>query len=254
MPHLRRPGRPPITTTWRRPARPCARRRPRRENGRASGRARRARAAWRNRTPPTGGRAGAADRSRSRRQPAGARPHHHDAVGERDRLLDVMGDEDQRRLGVRPQIEQMVLQIDAGEGVERRERLVEQQHLRPRHQRARDRDALRLAAGQLARPHIGLVGEADARQRLGDALRRSALGPVLEAEADIVGDRQPRQQPRLLEDDADLLVRRGDRRAVEHDRALASACRGRRPRAARSTCRSPSRRPPRRSRPARRRA
>ena len=39
---------------------------------------------------------------------------------------------------VRPQIEQMVLQVDAGESIERRERLVEQQHFGPRHQRARD--------------------------------------------------------------------------------------------------------------------
>ena len=78
---------------------------------------------------------------------AGARAHHHDAVGEHDRLVDVMGDQDQGRLGVGPQIEQMVLQIGAGKSIERGERLVEQQHFRPRHQRARNGDALRLAAG-----------------------------------------------------------------------------------------------------------
>ena len=151
---------------------------------------------------------------------AGMRPHHHDAVGQHDRLLDVVGDHDQRRLRVGPQVEQVILQVDAGEGIERRERLVEQQHLRPRHQRARDRDALRLAAGQFARPDARLVGQADAVERARDARIALRLRAVLEAEADIVGDGEPRQQARLLEDDADLLVRRGDRHAVEHDLAL----------------------------------
>ena len=59
----------------------------------------------------------------------------------------------------------MVLQVAPREGVERGERLVEQQHFRLRHQRARDRHPLRLPAGELARPGFGLVGEADPRQR-----------------------------------------------------------------------------------------
>ncbi len=84
-------------------------------------------------------------------------------------FLDVVGDDDQRRPEIGPQLEQMVLQIDAREGIERGERLVEQQHLGPRHQRARDRDALRLAAGELARPAPRLLGQADALKRLGDA-------------------------------------------------------------------------------------
>src|SRR5262249_34373053 len=49
-----------------------------------------------------------------------------------------------------------------------------------------------------------------------DALAAFAPRPALDAEADIVGDRKPRQQPWLLEDDADLLVRLGHRAAVEH--------------------------------------
>ena len=64
----------------------------------------------------------------------------------------------------------MVLQVAPREGVERGERLVEQQHFRLRHQRARDRDALRLPAGEFARPGVGLVGEADPRQRVRDLL------------------------------------------------------------------------------------
>ena len=64
----------------------------------------------------------------------------------------------------------MILQIAPGERIERGERLVEQQHFRLRHQRARDRHALRLPAGQFARPGIGLVGKADPRQRARDLL------------------------------------------------------------------------------------
>ncbi len=103
----------------------------------------------------------------------------------------------------------MILQVGAGEGVERGERLVEQQHLRPRHERTRDRDALRLPAGQLARPSASLFGKPNSIKRSRDAL--AAIGRVRNSKADIVGDAQPRQQPRFLEHDADLLVRRGDR-------------------------------------------
>ena len=115
----------------------------------------------------------------------------------------------------------MILQVGTGEGVERGERLVEEEHLRPRHQRAHDGDPLGLAAGELARPHPRLVGQADALERPRHAGISFLLRTLLQAEADIVGDPQPWQQARLLEDDADLLVRRGDHHAVEHDLALA---------------------------------
>ena len=84
-----------------------------------------------------------------------------------------MRHEDQGWPGIGPQIEQMALQIRSGEGIERRERLVEQQHVRSRHQRPRDGDALRLAARQVARPRRGLLSEADAGKRRADAF---ALG------------------------------------------------------------------------------
>ena len=51
--------------------------------------------------------------------PAGVRPHHDDAVGKCNRLFHIVGDHDQRRLEFGPQVEQVVLQVDAGEGVER---------------------------------------------------------------------------------------------------------------------------------------
>ena len=59
------------------------------------------------------------------------------------------------------------MQARAGEGVERRERLVEEQHLRVGHEGAGDGDALLLAAGEIARP-------ARARARRGRPCRARA--------------------------------------------------------------------------------
>ena len=63
---------------------------------------------------------------------AGPRPHDHDAIGQHDRLIDVVRHHDEGRLEIGPQVEQMILQVDAREGAERGERLVEEKHLRPR--------------------------------------------------------------------------------------------------------------------------
>ena len=103
-------------------------------------------------------------------QPAGPRTHHHDAVRQHHRFIDVVSNEDQCRAGVGPQIEEMILQIGAGEGIERRERLVEQEHFGLRHKSAGDRDALRLPAGQFARPRLRLVRQTDAKQCAGHSL------------------------------------------------------------------------------------
>ena len=54
-------------------------------------------------------------------------------------------------------------------------RLVEQQHLRLQRERAGDRDALLLAARQLARVVVGLVGEADALEQRQRELSRVVL-------------------------------------------------------------------------------
>jgi hypothetical protein len=53
------------------------------------------------------------------------------------------------------------------------------------------------------------------------ALVALALRPVLQTEADIIGDAEPGQQARLLENHADPLVRLRDLFAVEQHAALA---------------------------------
>ena len=61
-------------------------------------------------------------------------------------------------------------------GIERRGRLVEQQQLGIHGQRAGDGDALLLAAREVRRIGLGLVGEADPRQLLLGARARLGLG------------------------------------------------------------------------------
>ena len=115
---------------------------------------------------------------------------------------------DQRRLRISPKIEQVVLQVGTGKGIEGGKRLIEQEHLRARHQRAQDGNPLGLPAEELARPHPCLFPQSYPIEGERNALRFLLFLITIEAEADIVGHAQPGQQPRLLKDDADLLVRR----------------------------------------------
>ncbi len=76
------------------------------------------------------------------------------------------------------------------------------------HQRAGDRDALPLAAGELVRPVLHAVGEADASERV-RGLYPSILCPetrVDQRQLDIIERRGAGQQVEGLKDEADLLV------------------------------------------------
>ncbi len=81
--------------------------------------------------------------------------HHHDAVGDFQRLLLVVGDEDRGDVDLVMQRAQPFAQLLAHLGVERAEGLVEQQDARLDRERARERNALALAAGELARIAVG---------------------------------------------------------------------------------------------------
>ena len=74
-------------------------------------------------------------------------------------------------------------------------------------QRARQRHALPLAAGQDRRPVAGAVGQADLGEHARSARSRasSPRGEPGQADRDIVDDARPGQQPRLLEHDARAL-------------------------------------------------
>ena len=92
--------------------------------------------------------------------------HHRDAVGQRERLGLVVGDEQRGDADARDHLGQLVAHRLAQPRVEVRQRLVEQQQRGPPHQRARQRDALLLAArqprGRARRPSAAVPTSASA--------------------------------------------------------------------------------------------
>src|SRR5262245_31210 len=130
-----------------------------------------------------------------------------------------MGDHNDGLAGCLPQAQQFVLHHLARKGVERAERLIEQEDLRIVGKRAGDRHALFHAARQLARKTVLKALQPDRADKPLDGLvaplaRRSAH---LEAVADILRDRQPRKQRILLEDDAAIDTWTGHRLAIDLD-------------------------------------
>ena len=104
----------------------------------------------------------------------GSPVHDADAVADLARKRHLVRDDDHglALLGQRPHhAEHLADEL----GVERRGRLVEQDHLRVHGERPRDGDALLLPAGEIARMRVRLVGEADlGEQRKAPLLRLAA--------------------------------------------------------------------------------
>ena len=78
----------------------------------------------------------------------------------------VMGDQHERGAGIRVQAEQQFDDRLPGAGVEIAGGLVREQQRRPGHERARQRDALLFAAGQLARIVVETFAQADLVENL----------------------------------------------------------------------------------------
>ena len=114
------------------------------------------------RAMPSRGRGRGRGTERSSRIAPGLTAQHDDPVGQEQRLVEIVGDEKHGRAVALPQADQLLLQRLAGQGVERAERLVQQEHGRTGHQRAGEGGALRHAAGQ----------------RLGQRLGEAARGPT----------------------------------------------------------------------------
>ena len=117
--------------------------------------------------------------------------------------------------------------------VERAERLVEQQHARLDGERARERHALALAAGELRRIAVGEAVELHEREQLVDARADLVLRPLadLEPERDVAAHGEVLERGVVLEDEADAALLRHDVRDVvvaDHDPARRRAPRGRR--------------------------
>ncbi len=104
-------------------------------------------------TNSVGGRHQQLGRGRVLLDPA-ALAHDRDPVAHLDRLVDVVGDEEDGLAELRLQAQELVLQALAVDRVDRAEGLVHQHHQRVGGERAGDADALLLAAGEL-RPGSG---------------------------------------------------------------------------------------------------
>ena len=157
---------------------------------------------------------------------ARARPHHHDAVGQRHRLLHVVGDEEQgrpvsahspsrcscRSARVKASSAENGSSSSSTSGPGTSARTIATRCAWPP-------DNSRGQRAGHARP--GRPAAAPARPRLA-AL---AAGSVREAEADIPRHGQPGQQPRLLEDEADAGCGAAIAFAVERDLPVVGASR-----------------------------
>src|SRR3984957_10600404 len=121
--------------------------------------------------------------------------HHEDTVGERDGLVDVMRHQQHARPVLGDQFTHQIMHADARQRIERREGLVQQQKLWFLHQGPRQRDALSLSAGQIARPVVETIAKSDLGERGGNP--RIGVG-CSEAQRNVAPKRIPRQQARFL--------------------------------------------------------
>ena len=99
---------------------------------------------------------------------------HRDAVAQLDRLVDVVGDEDDRLADALLQAQELVLQALAVDRVDGAERLVHEHQRRVGGQGARHAHALALAAGELRGVAVARLGRVEADEL--DAARRRARG------------------------------------------------------------------------------
>ena len=126
----------------------------------------------------------------------------------------VVGRDDEREAELALQRLDQVEHALARVRVEVPGRLVAEQQLRLLRERARDRDALRLAARELGRQVVRLRGEPDELEQLLRCERR--LAGEVRGEGDVLERGEVRQQVRALEDVGDpVRAHRAARRAVE---------------------------------------
>jgi len=139
-----------------------------------------------------------------------------DAIGQRHRLGDVVGHQQRGEAVMQPERFDQAMHLNPGEGVERAQRLVEQQQARRVDQCPGERDALPLAAGKHRRPVAGAVGETHLRKGFAGAVLRVRT----QTEGDVVEHPFPGQEARILEHDPRLGAMPVVRLAVEGDRTL----------------------------------
>ena len=146
-------------------------------------------------------------RGRGLHQPA--RAHHRDLVGEGQRLVLVVGDQQRGGVGGGQGAAHGAGGALAQTGVEGGEGLVEEHHGGLGRQRTGQRDALLLAAGELVGPSgAELPRQLDQVEDLVDAVSAPLLGR--QAEGDVGGDVEVGEERALLRDVPDAAVLRRD--------------------------------------------
>src|SRR5260370_29297957 len=136
--------------------------------------------------------------------------NHDDTVGELERLFLVVGDEDAGDLDLVVQSAEPAAKFLAHLGVERAERLVEEQHFWFDGERARECNPLTLAARELRRIPISKKIELHEFQQLVDAPRDLGLGGPRSAgqhaksERDVFEHRHVAEQRVMLKNETDL--------------------------------------------------
>ena len=137
-----------------------------------------------------------------------SRIERDDAVCQQNGFVDVVGDENDGLFFLRPDRLDLGLQLGAGKRIKRRQRLVEQQHLRIHGKRAGDRNALAHAAGKLRRLAVRSVAQPNHVDVMRDALaplgRRTVCGDGIDRERDVALHREPGQQRVTLKHDTAL--------------------------------------------------
>src|SRR3954454_9738279 len=152
---------------------------------------------------------------------AGSRRHDHYAVSERDRFLEVVGDEQHCLAIGAPQVEQQVADDLPRLRVERPEWLVHQQDPRIPDQYLREADALSLSP----REHVRVAGaecsQADGGQPGLRALKRLGARRTLDLQpdGDVVDRSLPGKQRVGLKQVAGVAIEAGQRRVEDFDRA-----------------------------------
>ena len=118
-----------------------------------------------------------------------------DLVGERNGVLVVVRDEQRRQAELAQELLELAAYRDLGVRVERRERLVEQQHAGIAGERPGERDSLALATRELGRPRLREMRDAESLEQL--------VGPRLPGVGDVLADVHVGEERVLLEDETD---------------------------------------------------
>ena len=126
-----------------------------------------------------------------------------DPVAHLDRLVHVMGDEDDRLAHLLLEAQELVLEPIATDRIDGAEWLVHEHHGRIRREGACHADPLALAARQLVRIPVAIGGrlEADQVEQLVDPVARARRLPAQELGHDrhVVADGEVREEPDLLD-------------------------------------------------------